>query len=162
MSKLSAEDRFEIQDLYSNYAYHYDRGEAQDWAQLFTEDGTFGRAGEEPARGREELERFAAENLEANPGVTHHTTNVTAEADGSADRARGRAYALVVRVDEDGAVRLRNVGTYEDLLVRTASGWRFASRVFSSGLPSESIDSVLVESPRLRFRTNVGARGSRQ
>lgn len=161
MTKLSAEDRFEIQDLYAAYAFRYDRGEAEAWADLFTSDGTFGRAGEEPAQGREELERFVAENLGANPGVTHHTSNVVAEPDGP-DRAIGGAYALVVRVDEDGAVRLRNVGTYQDELVRTPAGWRFAARVFTSGLPTESIDSVLVESPRTRFRTNVGARGSRQ
>ncbi len=161
MAALSADDRFEIQDLYARYAFHYDRGEAAEWSGLFTPDGSFGRAGEEPVRGRAELERFVVENLSANPGVTHHTSNVLAEPNGP-DRARGEAYALVIRVDEEGAVRLRNVGAYEDELVRTEDGWRFAARVFTSGLPTESIDSLLVESPRLRFRTSAGARGSRQ
>lgn len=142
MAALSLSDRLEIQDLYARYAYAYDAGDAEAWAALFTAQGSFGRAGEEPVVGAEALARFVVDNLGASPGVSHHTTNVLVEADGEA--ARGHAYALVIRVAEDGSVRLRNVGAYEDRFERTHEGWRFAARVFTSMLPAESIDSLLV------------------
>lgn len=145
MTDLSTADHLEIQDLYARYAYAYDGGDAEGWASLFTPEGMFGRAGDEPVRGAAALARFAIENLAANPGVTHHTTNVLIEADRTG--IRGRAYVLVLRVATDGSVRLRNVGEYEDRIEHTHAGWRFASRLFRSRLPDGSVDSVLITGP---------------
>jgi hypothetical protein len=36
---ITAEDRFAIQDLYARYCQTVDQGDAEGWADTFTEDG---------------------------------------------------------------------------------------------------------------------------
>ena len=119
----AAEDLEAIRQLLARYCFSIDARDADAWAALFTEDGIFHYALGEPLVGRTALREFMA----MVPGDRHHLTrNEIIELDG--DRARVRAYALVTK--ETPPV-LSAVGDYEDELVRTPEGWRFAKRVYS-------------------------------
>ena len=56
-SRLTAEDRLEIQDLYARYNNAIDVVDAQTWGGCFTPDGIY--HGRSPQTGREELIEFA-------------------------------------------------------------------------------------------------------
>jgi hypothetical protein len=136
---LSADDRLEINELYSRYAHYYDFGKAEALADLFTEDGVFYRPGLEPLVGREALVELVSERFQSAPGCSHQMTNLYLDEveDGV---VKGHAYALVLRVAEGDGLRCRNLGWYDDGLVRTDAGWRFQSRDFLSWLDPSTVD----------------------
>jgi uncharacterized protein (TIGR02246 family) len=115
-----AEDRDEILQLVYRYNHAVDSGDAQGWADTFTEDAVF-EVGPTVVTGRQGLVDFASA---MSSGMRHVTANPVIEITG--DAASLRAYIFVFRGKEVGVT-----GTYEDQLVRTPGGWRFAKRVFS-------------------------------
>jgi uncharacterized protein (TIGR02246 family) len=118
-----AEDLEEIRTLLARYCFAIDSLDADAWADLFTEDGVFHYALGEPLVGREALRQFVS----MVPGDRHHLTmNELIEVDG--DNATVRAYALVTK---ESPPVISAVGEYEDMLRRTADGWRFARRVYT-------------------------------
>jgi hypothetical protein len=112
------EDRDDILQLLYRYNHTIDTGDAEGWADTWTEDGVFD-AGGSVLRGRAELVGFAS----GVSGVRHVVMNPLVEITG--DRARVRAYLMLLM---GGAIGM--VGVYEDDVVRTSDGWRFAARVF--------------------------------
>jgi hypothetical protein len=139
---LSVDDRLEIKQLVSRYAYALDTGadNGMAYADLFAADGEFvGSRG--TTRGREalgELGRlgFVDGRKPAN-GVAHFIMNhVIAPAPGG---ATGTQYMVLVNIGENGQPggSFSNVGGhYEDQYVKTAQGWRFKRRQF---IPSASV-----------------------
>ena len=111
------EDRDEILQLAYRYNLAIDRGDAAGWADTFTPDGVFDVAGQLRS-GRDELIAFAS----SVHGLRHTLANPAINVTG--DTAAMRAYFVVYQ----GAAVL-GTGTYEDQLVRTPDGWRFAKRV---------------------------------
>jgi hypothetical protein len=94
-----------------------DRGDAEGWADLFTEDGqffAFGRSFD----GREGLTNMARE---ARGGVHLASAPVIELADDEATVQQN--FVFVEQVGH----KLR-IGFYDDVLVRTPDGWRFRSR----------------------------------
>jgi uncharacterized protein (TIGR02246 family) len=136
---LSYEDRVAIDALLAGYAYAFDTGDGEAFADLFTPDGSFVNVGVATMTGRDELVDFVNARFEQAPGVRHFTANVLVEPNG--DGATGRAYVWVIRLDGDGPLRLRNTGEYTDEFVRTAAGWRFAKRTFSSWVGADLVDA---------------------
>jgi uncharacterized protein (TIGR02246 family) len=136
---LSYEDRVAIDALLAGYAFAFDSGDGEAFADLFTPDGSFDNVGVATMTGRQELVEFVKERYVQAPGVRHFTANVLVEADG--DGARARAYVWVIRLGGDGPLRLRNTGEYRDVFVRTDAGWRFARRTFSSWVGAELVDA---------------------
>jgi uncharacterized protein (TIGR02246 family) len=121
MSAL-AEDLEEIRKLLARYCFTLDERDADGWAALFTEDGSFHGTLGEPLIGREALRQITSRVPD---GVRHLTMNEVIEVEG--DTATARAYVLVTR---ESPPIVSGGGTYEDTLSRTADGWRFSRRTF--------------------------------
>ena len=144
--KLTAQDYAEINQLYIRYNYgidtHADNGMM--WARTFTPDGTFEVVGSMKMQGIEKLAEFA--KLKPNappPDAPHHfATNIMIEP--SPEGATGSAYFFNVTTPEKGkGSTITGTGTYHDMLVKTADGWRFRTRTFySNALPPSMIGQV--------------------
>lgn len=122
MTKDAVRDRIEILDLLARYTYNGDRGRIDALAACFADEGTLefpGNNGTGPAG-----VAAALTGGERNPAigfVRHHITNPLIELDG--DHATARSYFTVTSNNGPD-----HSGTYDDRLVRTAAGWRFAHR----------------------------------
>jgi hypothetical protein len=131
-SVLTDKDRAEIRDLVARYARALGSCAADDYANLFTPDGTFtsddfrgakhrelyGQRG--TLRGREQLVQLVRTEefcLEGRPRETAASNRPTPTVDirPSAEGARGSA-----PIGADGR--------YDDVYVKTPEGWRFKSR----------------------------------
>jgi ketosteroid isomerase-like protein len=115
----TTEDRDEILQLLYRYNHAMDSGDAHGWADLFTEDAVFDAAGQ-VVSGREALVEFAS----SVGGSRHVLANPVIDVAG--DTATARAYLFLFR-----GTTVSIVGSYEDEVVRTPAGWRFAKRVFT-------------------------------
>lgn len=121
-TELSAEDREAIQDLMAGYARSLAQCRAEEYADLFVpETGYFASGFRGHIAGRSKLialvlsERHCLESVGANPAARPGSANgPTVEIEIVAGRVRGVA----------------DLGTaeYQDEYVKTALGWRFASR----------------------------------
>jgi len=118
-----ADDRDEILQLLYRYNHTIDAGDAEGWADTWTDEGVFD-AGGSVLHGRAELVGFAA----GVSGMRHVVLNPLVDVDG--DAATVRAYLVLLM---GGAIGM--VGVYEDEVVRTPAGWRFAARTFTPDPP---------------------------
>lgn len=128
---LTADDYVEIEQLYARYNQAIDSGDAEAWAGTFTEDGTFGNS-----VGHDALVEFAQGFHENQEGHARHwnANLVITPTDEGAD---GRCYLMLYNT----GVRPPSVivpAIYEDKLVETADGWRFASRQVVPDAQAES------------------------
>jgi uncharacterized protein (TIGR02246 family) len=120
--------RLAIQELVATYDMAWDGHDADGVVETFVHDGVFVDAAGTPHRTRERIREF----VEASPGqfgAMRHITSthlVTFTGDAS---ARHRCY--VVFVSHPGGERVLDTGGYEDDVVLTDEGWRFARRVVS-------------------------------
>lgn len=131
---LTAQDYAEIQQLYIRYNFGIDtRAEnGMAWAGTFTVDGEFIN-GSTTIKGHEKLAEFAKPRPNmAGAGAPHHfATNIMIEP--SPEGARGSAYFFNVPTPEPGKpAAITGTGTYQDVIVKTADGWRFKTRTFFS------------------------------
>ena len=117
--ELTAEDYSEILQLYFKYPLMLDSGNAEGFANLFTEDGAFGSR----VVGREALIEFATRE----PRPIRHAP-LTPIIMPTAEGARGVVMNLFIDVSQQPAVITR-VSQYTDTLVKTPQGWRFKTRV---------------------------------
>jgi hypothetical protein len=121
MADLAA-DRDEIRGLLARYTYNGDRGRVADLAACFADDGVLEFPGNE-GRGPSAI-AAALGSGPRNPAlsfVRHHITNPLIDVAG--DTATARSY-FTVHADAGPD----HSGTYDDRLVRTPAGWRFAHR----------------------------------
>ena len=116
-------DQLAIRDLTARYNFAIDEGRVADWVDTFVEDGIFESALLGKHAGREALRTFG-EGYSAAFNGRHCTTDHVVDLDG--DRARQRCY--LVLVNNEGGSRVSTTAVYEDDLVRTPRGWRFAHR----------------------------------
>lgn len=135
--KLTAEDRLEIQELLHRYMFILDAGEnhgnGYGYADLYTEDGTFGTR----PPGRESLAAAAGRAPDGSYSQVHQRgaqnqihINVGEIIVPTEDGAKGISYLLMI----DGpANQIYWAGWYEDVYARTPKGWRFKSRVHVAG-----------------------------
>lgn len=145
--KLSADDRFAIADLYYNYSFYMDDGEAQKLGDLFTEDARFELPGTEPLAGRDAMIGMC-ENAElSRPSMRHILSGVVAEP--ASFGATGRAYLQAFRYDET-TVTLLSMGEYVDDLVRDRGTWRFKRRRFNMLIPTTLSSLTLATVPAFR------------
>lgn len=125
MTASLKEDEAELRALQRQYADAFDGGRPDDFAALFTADGTLVRPDGTAVNGQEALAAFAAAAA-AGPARTHHfVRNQAFRVEG--DLARGAAHVCAVSWDGD-SVRLLIIGRYEDTMTRTPPGWRIAVR----------------------------------
>ncbi len=120
---LTPQDYVEIQQLYARYAHgidsHAEGGAA--YADTYTDDGVLD-VGSRRFEGRAALIELA--KPPGDPTLVHVISNVMIEP--SAAGARTVANMEQLTLGESGkAPVLRGIGRYEDVVVRTAKGWRF-------------------------------------
>lgn len=115
-------DRDAIRDLLARYTYNGDRGRIAELAACFVDAGVLEYPGNR-AQGPAAI-AAALSSGEHDPRLTfvrHHISNPLIEVAG--DDATARSYfAVHANAGPDHS------GTYDDRLVRTANGWRFAHR----------------------------------
>ena len=116
----TTEDRDEILQLCYRYNHAIDSGDAHGWADTFVEDAEFHVSGRVMA-GRDARVAFASAVVDRRHTIANPVIDVTG------DTATLRAYVVVFHGKD-----LSMLGTYEDELVRTPAGWRFAQRTFNA------------------------------
>jgi len=119
---LSGEDYAEILQLYFRYPLVLDSGDAEGYADLFTEDGSFNNF-----EGRQALIDFVNGRQPTTVRHAPMTPIITATPEG----ASGTVLNFFVDVAQMPAVITR-VSQYTDTLVKTPDGWRFRTRVNGS------------------------------
>ncbi len=119
-----SDDLVAIWNLDAAYCHRIDAGDGDAYAELFTPDGVFEIVGLTTARGHGELAANARAFPRLMPRTRHQIHDTHVVVDG--DRAHQLAYLSVVGVGAEP--RLVQTGRYEDELVRTDRGWRFARR----------------------------------
>jgi hypothetical protein len=132
---LTAEDRLALFDLYSQYNRTIDSGDVEGWLGTWADDGIFDHPAR-PYRGRDELKEFVHMRSEALPthviaDQRHWNAQIDFSADGSTG-AVGNCLLLVAGHERDSGRRIvAALGRYNDVMVRTSAGWRFAKRALA-------------------------------
>jgi len=129
---ITADDRFAIQDLYARYCQTVDLGDAEGWADTFTEDGRRiydDNPGAPGRAGKTFTGRAALVELQSIPRplrVRHwHGLPVLTD---KGDYLHSVVYGMVVDISQDPPAILAHF-THTDELVRTAAGcWQMRSR----------------------------------
>lgn len=128
LTRLSADDRCEIEQLMARYAFCDDNGDAEQWASLFTEDGQFTGLGKQPVVGRAALLEFAQKRWLEKPEVrkrTHWVSNIVITP--TDDGATAESYQMTIDRGADG-LRVKGVTGKSDVLRKVGGEWRFQSR----------------------------------
>ena len=138
VNKLTPQDYAEIQQLYARYAWsidtHAENGMV--YANTFTPDGEF-QVGDNKVIGRERLAPYNLTMGVANRAPTHFNMNLVVEP--LPEGARGRVYLLIVGAQPDAPPKVSTIGTYQDILVKTAEGWRFKQKkLYLNAMPPAS------------------------
>ncbi|WP_332897976.1 nuclear transport factor 2 family protein [Haladaptatus sp. CMSO5] len=121
----AVEDYLEISQLKHEYCYLIDDHEYDAWVSLYTEDGSFGRAGDDRAEGVEGLQYFANQIFdEMYEQTAHLLMNPVINVAG--DEATGRWYVLLMYTDSEGEQRWMQ-GRYEDEFERVDGEWKLSA-----------------------------------
>jgi hypothetical protein len=133
---LTAEDYVGIQDLVARYpfALDADTDEGSSYANLFTPDAVFSQPRTE---GRDALVRLAVAQPHGPQYARHFITNHVIDV--APGGATGKEYLVVIDIGAVGkpsSVFL--VGHYDDTYVKTAAGWRFKTRTFTTARAGNS------------------------
>lgn len=131
-SRLSCEDRREIQDVIHRYAWALDTGDVERFVDCFCADGVLiWEAFETPDHyeGTDALRRFATilRDLPTSAGRQHFVGNTLIE--GGNDEARASSYVIVFTRQGEGPHLVGVMGWYEDVFRRTEQRWRIRQRV---------------------------------
>jgi hypothetical protein len=136
--KVSTEDRTEILDLISEYAFSFDEDRIDEFVELFLDDAElsfYTVANDEPL--------YAAYNKAAILVLSHQNRSGPGNALGqprhiqtstllkyiSSDRISGRTLVVCTQQPYDGTdSKTLFTGVYEDEFQRTPQGWKFAIR----------------------------------
>jgi uncharacterized protein (TIGR02246 family) len=131
------EDREAIGALLAAYRRALDEKDFEAYADLFGDDGEFVTGGRS-FRGRAEILAMLAE-LQATRALSqaagddrHLVSNVEITVDG--DDATAHSTWVYLTREGDGP-QLALVGHYDDVIRRTAAGWRFARRAAPCDIP---------------------------
>jgi uncharacterized protein (TIGR02246 family) len=124
---LSGTDYGEINALYARYAYAFDSSDQDMFASVFTPDGEF-VTGARTTAGVTALKAMASGRgpKKERPKIFHVTMNVLITP--TATGASGSAYVITVDLAKSSVIS--GGGVYEDVIVKTAEGWKFKKRTF--------------------------------
>jgi hypothetical protein len=132
---VSIEDSVAITDLIARYCYHVDAGHADEWADLWTEDGVMDGMGR-ALTGREQLRKLPASASKASGGtIRHQITNLVLDYGDSRDEVRMRASGLMTSWEHGG--KFLSFANYDSLLVRVGGDWKLKTIVVKimNGVP---------------------------
>jgi hypothetical protein len=119
---LTAQDNFEIQQLYARYNNAIDSGDAEGWAATFTPEGVFNSM-----TGHDALVNFVKTWREKLGGATRKHWNTNLQITGDSKEATASVYLMLLDYGTK-PVSIVGTGTYSDSLVKTKDGWRFTKR----------------------------------
>jgi ketosteroid isomerase-like protein len=117
-------DKEAIRELLHRYCFCMDEGRFAELAALFAEDGEW-IAPYRTARGPADIAAWLQHSVPPQPRRMHYVMNSIIECDGA--HATARSNYLVMVEGADGPVP-SVCGTYADVLMRQADGWRFQRR----------------------------------
>lgn len=117
---LTPADYTAIQQLYARYNTTIDKGDAEGWAATFIPDGTFMNN-----KGTDALKNFV-NTWHAGQGAAQRHFSADLVITPSADGATGTVSTMLISVANPASIA--GYVTYSDVLVKTATGWRFKSR----------------------------------
>jgi hypothetical protein len=121
-SSLSAEEIIAIHQLLALYGHAADSATQDIFDEVFTEDAVFvSQVSQVRLEGLSRIKAWFALGKPPHPPA-HQTTNVVVLGSGPEVRVRSKYLAIN---PETGAARL---GDYEDVVVKTAYGWRIKQR----------------------------------
>jgi ketosteroid isomerase-like protein len=127
--------RFEIDALNAEFAYLIDHGRSDEVADLFTPDGSYGRATGERSKGRAAIRQaYAARSGRGIRTARHLFTNLRLVYEGP---TRATGTVLLTLFAEDGPpphpAEPNLVSEYEDIYERGEDGaWRYVSRTVTT------------------------------
>jgi uncharacterized protein (TIGR02246 family) len=120
---MTAQDYFEIQQLYARYNHAIDSGDAEGYADTFTPDGVFNNN-----TGREALVKFVKDTWVGRMnGATRQHWNTNLMITGDSKQAKGSVYLMLVDLSTK-PVSVMTMAMYDDQLTKTPQGWRFTKR----------------------------------
>lgn len=121
-----------IIQFYAGHAQLLDAGRAEEWAEQFTEDGTFAQNVRPGVKqGRADIAAGMRKGIDAlaTRGLTRrHWFGMVAAEPVEPDVVRTRYYAVVFETPRGGEPRLYLSTTAEDVLERDGDGWLVRSR----------------------------------
>jgi 3-phenylpropionate/cinnamic acid dioxygenase small subunit len=118
------EDKDAIRELLHRYCFCMDEGRFAELAALFAPDGEW-IAPYRTATGPADIAAWLQQSVPPEPRRMHYVMNSIITIDGA--RATARSNYLVVVEGPNGPVP-SVCGTYDDVLVKQAAGWRFQRR----------------------------------
>lgn len=126
--------RLEIEALNAEFAYLIDHDRSEGVAELFTEDGVYGRSTGVASQGREAIARSYRIRKDRGARTARHIFTNLRLVHESGDRVRGTVILLLFA--EDGVPPLPAqpmvVADYDDVYVRGADGrWRYQQRIIT-------------------------------
>ncbi len=159
MNMLDFKTYYELLSLYSDYAMVCDSSEWEKWPDFFVDDGTYRLQPRENFDQGLPLCLLALESknmirdrvygvketLYHDPYYQRHIVGtprvLSVEQGAGGERIRSEANYVVIRTKFDGESTVLSVGWYHDLIVRTAEGLKFQSRlcVYDSEMIANSI-----------------------
>ncbi|WP_299527700.1 nuclear transport factor 2 family protein [uncultured Streptomyces sp.] len=138
---VSDQDYASIVHFYAGHGQLLDAGQAEEWAEQFTEDGVFGQnVKPEPKRGRAAIAaamRKGIDAIEARGLTRRHWFGMVEASVVEDDVVRTRYYATVFETPSGGEPRLYLSTTAEDVLERRDGRWLVRSRLIThDGTPA--------------------------
>jgi hypothetical protein len=139
--QLTAQDNFEIQQLYARYNIAIDSGDAEGYAATFTPNGVFN-----DTRGHDALVGFAKMWREKLNGATRRHWNNNLRITGDSKHANGFVYLMLIDIGTKPAGILTTL-SYTDTLVKTKDGWRFSKRTTKPDTAPAAAAPAAAEAP---------------
>lgn len=131
---MNVEDMLAIQQVIARYSYTFDVGDANGWANLFTEDGVWEDYNAKPSyavKGHAELREFAAMRYrQKTPGLVyfHHQSGVLFD-ELTENTAKTRVMVIITIHKPPDPPHIIITAIYTDKWIKTSKGWLFKHRV---------------------------------
>ncbi len=122
---VSIEDQLAIRDLLARYCWLIDDGKGDEWAALWTENGSFTGI-PDPLEGRNALRQMPGGFHGISQGkLRHHMNNVLIQAGAHRDEAMVKAYSMVSDWRDGG--KLLTFAKVNFVLSRRGADWKIQS-----------------------------------
>jgi ketosteroid isomerase-like protein len=135
---LNIEDKINIEELIARYNFAIDTKNIDEWANTWTDDGTWTTPFGE-AKGKIELKNMINQiTNEFASGKRHVSTNILIEDSSSANSGMANASSYLTVIEAQKSPEVVATGIYSDTLKKDGSGkWRFFQRKLDIDLVNE-------------------------
>ena len=123
--RLNVDDMQAVQEVLARYNWAFDAGNGEEWAALFTPDGSL-TGGAKPAHGTAELIAAVTGSFQHfSGGIRHHLTDLVAEYAGDRNTVHAKGCNLVTNWQDGG--KLFGLALADLVLVRRDGEWKIKS-----------------------------------